>query len=457
MLSLFRGSLFRPRVLLTQSLSSRLVKMKLDSVKFEAIITPELRTLSEMFTRHGYELRIAGGAVRDLMMDKTPTDIDFATTATPTQMKEMFTKEQVRMINNKGEEHGTITARIADKENYEVTTLRIDKVTDGRRAEVEFTTDWEVDANRRDLTINSMFLGLDGVLYDYFLGHEDIKSRTVRFVGDPVQRIQEDYLRILRYFRFYGRISDSADSHEEDTVAAIRDNAGGMERISGERIWMEWKKILSGRFSRELTLKMIQVGLGPYIGLPEHPDTEQFSKVLTQSEQQDLDLEPMTKMAALLRSQEEVMKLHARLKLSAVERDLCLFVVTNRGDMAPHPHPVRPYQYLAVDSKLKPQDTRMFIEQVLKYRGDVKLLAEFRDWSVPKFGVTGHHLKEAGCPPGKVMSVVLGKLKDEWKMADFRIEVEDLVKRIPSVLDTIDPKQLSSLSPPRSKKSKYKL
>ena len=82
------------------------------------------------------------------MMDKTPTDIDFATTATPTQMKEMFTKEEVRMINNKGEEHGTITARIADKENYEVTTLRIDKVTDGRRAEVVFTTDWEVDANR---------------------------------------------------------------------------------------------------------------------------------------------------------------------------------------------------------------------------------------------------------------------------------------------------------------------
>ena len=87
------------------------------------------------------------------MMDKAPTDIDFATTATPTQMKEMFTKDEVRMINNKGEEHGTITARIADKENYEVTTLRIDKVTDGRRAEVEFTTDWEVDANRSEINM----------------------------------------------------------------------------------------------------------------------------------------------------------------------------------------------------------------------------------------------------------------------------------------------------------------
>ena len=198
----------KSRTFLYRSLSSNLRKMKVESAQLNSILTPELRTLSDIFTRNGHELRIAGGAVRDLLMNKTPTDIDFATTATPDQMKEMFTKEEVRMINNQGEKHGTITARINDKENYEVTTLRIDKVTDGRRAEVEFTVDWEVDSNRRDLTINSMFLGLDGVLYDYFNGSDDLKSKTVKFVGDPVQRIQEDYLRILRYFRFYGRISE---------------------------------------------------------------------------------------------------------------------------------------------------------------------------------------------------------------------------------------------------------
>lgn len=104
-------------------------------------------------------------------MGKTPTDIDFATTATPDQMKEMFEKEEVRMINAKGEKHGTITSRINDAQNFEVTTLRIDVVTDGRHAEVEYTTDWMLDANRRDLTINSMFLGLDGSVYDYFYGY----------------------------------------------------------------------------------------------------------------------------------------------------------------------------------------------------------------------------------------------------------------------------------------------
>lgn len=138
---------------------------------------------------------------RDLLMGMKPKDLDFATTATPAQMKEMFTTENVRMINAKGEKHGTITPRINDKENFEVTTLRIDVVTDGRHAEVQFTTDWLLDALRRDLTINSMFLGLDGSVYDYFFGYEDLQNRRIRFVGDAVTRIQEDYLRILRYFR----------------------------------------------------------------------------------------------------------------------------------------------------------------------------------------------------------------------------------------------------------------
>ena len=109
-----------------------------------------------------------------------------------------------------------------------------------------------------------------------------------------------------------------------------------------------------------------------------------------------------------------------------------------------------------MDSKLKAADTRLYIEQVLAYRGQAELLREFQLWTTPRFGVTGNHLKEAGCPPGKVMSVVLGRLKEEWKEKDFKIEVNDLVKRIPIVLDSIGPTELQALSPPRSKKSKNK-
>lgn len=175
------------------------VVVKLDSLEFRSIFTAELQILANLFKKHDYELRIAGGAVRDILMSKQPKDLDFATDATPQQMKEMFTKEEIRMINDKGEKHGTITARINDMENFEITTLRIDVLTDGRHAQVEFTKDWKLDANRRDLTINSMFLDLDGRVYDYFYGYDDLKKKRIVFVGDAAVRIREDYLRILRY------------------------------------------------------------------------------------------------------------------------------------------------------------------------------------------------------------------------------------------------------------------
>lgn len=131
---------------------------KLDRPIFKEVMTNELKYIFDLFARHNFELKIAGGAVRDILMDIKPHDIDFATTATPDQMKEIFNKENIRMINTNGEKHGTITIRYHE-ENYEITTLRIDVTTDGRHAEVQFTNDWRLDANRRDLTINSIFLG----------------------------------------------------------------------------------------------------------------------------------------------------------------------------------------------------------------------------------------------------------------------------------------------------------
>lgn len=220
------------------------VVTKLDNDLFKSIFTPELEYLVEIFSKYKYEVRIAGGAVRDLVMGKKPTDLDFATVATPAEMKKMFDAENIRMINMNGEKHGTITARINNQENFECTTLRIDVVTDGRHAEVEFTKDWLLDANRRDLTINSMFLGFDGSIFDYFYGYEDLLERKVRFVGSADKRIKEDFLRILRYFRFYGRIADDPDKHDEKTIQIISNNVDGLQNISGERIWVEVKVLI---------------------------------------------------------------------------------------------------------------------------------------------------------------------------------------------------------------------
>ncbi|GLV42236.1 uncharacterized protein CBL_03822 [Carabus blaptoides fortunei] len=368
--------------------------------------------------------------MRDLLLNQIPKDVDFATTATPDQMKDMFNAESVRMINTRGEKHGTITARINDKENFEVTTLRIDVLTDGRHAEVEFTTDWMLDANRRDLTINSMFLGLDGSLYDYFYGYEDLKRRKVSFVGDADTRIKEDYLRILRYFRFYGRIAEQPDNHDEITLRIINQNVSGMERISGERIWSELKKILEGNFAGELIKTMLHVGLAKYCGLPEKPNVKEFSQVWDRSRHHNL--KPMTLLSALLNEPEDVYRLNDRLKLSAYDRELALFVVQHR-ELKPDIKPLLPYQRLIIFGKGKTPDVKEWTTEVLKYQNSA-LLPAFVEWTVPKFPVPGNMLRERyAVPGGRFMGTVIDKLKEYWVEHEFKPTQEDLLARVPEI------------------------
>lgn len=173
---------------------------KLDTPHFQRLRTPDLLRLEHLFSSNGYTLRLVGGAVRDLLLARSPKDIDLATECTPEDMVKLFEAEGIRYIPT-GLQHGTVTVCTGDGA-YEVTTLRVDRQTDGRHAVVDFTTDWQVDANRRDFTINAMSLALDGSLYDYFSGQEHLADRRVEFVGDAKARIREDYLRILRYFRW---------------------------------------------------------------------------------------------------------------------------------------------------------------------------------------------------------------------------------------------------------------
>ncbi|TRY79938.1 hypothetical protein TCAL_02259 [Tigriopus californicus] len=399
---------------------------------------PEVDLLKTLFARHGFPLRLAGGAVRDLLSGDTPQDLDFATTATPHEMKTLFETESIRTINELGEKHGTVTCRINDSANFEVTTLRIDKVTHGRKADVEFTKDWVLDANRRDLTINSMFLDLEGNLYDYFNGAEDLQKRRVAFVGEPERRIQEDFLRILRYFRFFGRISASPDTFEEQTLDAIRLNAAGLAQISGERIWMEWKKIMMGRFSQEIMLQMLDVGLGTHIGLPENPDIDQFKTVV----QRAPESHPITRIVALLKDDRDMMQLHVRLKLSAFERDLGLFLVEHRQEFPALEttalDAIRPYQYMIVDHKGKPNDVRTWAEELLKYQGQPDLAKQIKEWDPPRFPISGKILLDKGCPKGVILGAVLRELKEQWKHSGFEATEEDLLQGLDAAISKVD-------------------
>ncbi|XP_017465939.1 PREDICTED: CCA tRNA nucleotidyltransferase 1, mitochondrial [Rhagoletis zephyria] len=398
---------------------------KIDTPEFQSIFTEELRALIDIFKRHNYELRIAGGAVRDIVMGLTPKDIDLATTATPDQMKEMFSKEDVRMINAKGEKHGTITPRIHNKENFEVTTLRIDVLTDGRHAEVQFTTDWQLDANRRDLTINSMFLGFDGTLYDYFYGFDDLLQRRVVFVGDPNVRIKEDYLRILRYFRFYGRIAREPSKHDAETLRAIRENVGGLARISGERIWTELQKIVVGNFGFELVQQMIAAGLAPYCGLPAEPNIDEFKRLCEDLANYSPPHLPILYLIALLHTSEDAMQLHQRLKLSAYERDLALFITQNRHKVDADFRTLRDFQRLC----LQPYAKREYVEELLKYTNKFNLYHDLKSWKAPRFPLSGSMLKERGLAADKRMGVIMTRLRSIWIDSDFSLSGEELLEQ----------------------------
>ena len=243
---------------------SLMVSRKLNNKHFQQLLTPELTRLGIIFERHGYQLRLVGGVVRDLLLGNKPKDIDLATECTPENMVKIFAAENIRYIPT-GLQHGTITAHI-NSTDFEITTLRIDRETDGRHAVVDFTTDWVVDAERRDLTINAMSLGFDGTLYDYFDGEQHLKERKVLFVGDPVKRIKEDYLRILRYFRFYGRIVPEADRHDAATLEAIHSTVAGLQAISAERIRDEICKIIVGNHAPHLIEVICRLDVAKHIG-----------------------------------------------------------------------------------------------------------------------------------------------------------------------------------------------
>lgn len=402
--------------------------MTVQSPEFKALFTEGLKTLTDLFAREKYELRIAGGAVRDLLAGKQPHDVDFATTATPDQMKDLFLGEGIRLINNKGEKHGTVTARINDQ-NFEITTLRVDLQTDGRHAEVEFTTDWEQDSERRDLTINSMFLGFDGTLYDYFNGYEDLKNRHIRFVGDPAKRIQEDYLRILRYLRFYGRIAEKSGDHSPSTLDAIRENAPGLRGISGERIWVELKKILEGNHVNHLIQLVYQLGVAPHVGLPEKGNLEEFSRVCSQTEH--LSPKPMTLLTALFSHPDGVQKLDLRLKISKEEKMLALFLLKERRELtADHDEqePLKPFQDYVIDSR--ETDAHRKVCELLKYQGEERLLRQMEQWTLPRFPVSGHDLRRMGISSGKEIGKILQELRERWKESGYRADKEELLDSV---------------------------
>lgn len=256
----------------------------------------DAQTILRHLINAGHASMFAGGCVRDRLLGVNPKDYDIATAATPQDTTNLFSSLGLKVIPS-GIDHGTVTV-ISRTGPIEITTLRCDIKTDGRHAIVDFTNaTFETDALRRDFTINAMYEDIDGKIQDFCGGLDDLKSRKLRFVGSPSQRIQEDYLRILRFFRFWARLEFDADP---EALVAIKQESTGLSNISQERITAELWGILSAPGSGPVILSMFETKVFSIVMPEAKPFRDHQKSMLIEAAALDIEIRPWSLLGLLL-------------------------------------------------------------------------------------------------------------------------------------------------------------
>ena len=398
---------------------------------------PLLQKLLAALNADGEEARVAGGAVRNAVLGAPVADVDIATTNLPDETVRRAEAAGFKAVPT-GAEHGTITV-IAGGKPFEVTTLRADVETDGRRAKVAFGRDWKADAERRDFTINALYAKADGTVVDLVGGLADLESRTLRFIGDAETRIREDYLRILRFFRFfawYGKGRPDAEGLK--ACARMKD---GLSRLSAERVWSELKKLLSAPDPSRALLWMRQAG----VLTAALPESEKWGidaiHALVRAEG-DLGwpVDPLLRLEAVVPPDAARMKtLGDQLRLSNAETDrLVQWAATakieptvSEGELAKRLYrgsvdgiKDRLRLDLASARGRAEQDDKALIEA----GGYFRLLSFAEKWQKPDFPLRGGDLAQLGVE-GAALGALLKGLEVEWIDSGFSLERDALLKR----------------------------
>ena len=420
--------------------------------------TPAPDMLAGAFERCGVDIRIVGGAVRDAIGGRKHKDVDLATPATPIEMLRLGERLGLRTVpllaeaearpsewEKGGLKHGTVPFVMDGPdgpEMVEVTTLRADVETDGRHARVAFVRDFETDAARRDFTFNAMSVDRRGRLFDCFGGVSDLQSGIVRFVGSADQRIREDYLRILRFFRFRGRYGSPdgglLDLGPEDgaTFDAIRRNRAGMGRISGERIWSEMRQIL-GSGPSFLQLKAMHLtGVTDAVGLPFGHESRRDACVQAYGAA-CCGAHPAMVLGLLLRPTARDAEprvrpcdIQERWKMSGGDREFAEFAFTH-WHMADAPYSA------FLDLALLPRARRDLLGSLLAAFGRSTDAAAIL-MPLPEFPVRGADLVARGISPGPAVGQALSRLHGAWKDGGYLATAEELLELEPPTVVTSD-------------------
>ncbi len=351
--------------------------------------------------------------MRDALIGRPVADIDLATPLPPDAVTRALQAAGLRVIPT-GLDHGTVTA-LSGGRGFEVTTLRRDVATDGRHATVAFTDDWAADAARRDFTFNAMSMARDGTLFDPFGGVADLAAGRVRFVGDPAQRIAEDYLRVLRHFRFlarYGRAEPDAA-----TLAALADGVPGLALLSPERVWSELKKILAAPDPVAAVALMQRLGVLQAV-LPEATNLPALQRLVAA----DAPAEPLLRLASLAPG--DPRPLNERLRLSGAEQD-GLLALTQAA-----PLPASDADDAGLRRALADTEPEILLGRLWLAGGPAALRDRIVATPRPVFPLQGRDLLAAGLAPGPRIGVLLDRLRRSWRDGGCTATREELLTEL---------------------------
>ena len=398
----------------------------LQNIKEAQIIFSHLNENDELNT-----VRFVGGCVRKALCGEKVDDIDLATLLKPEEVKERLITKGIKVIDT-GISHGTVTA-VINQIRFEITTLRKDISTDGRRANVEFTLDWEEDSARRDFTINAIYADMEGRVFDPQHGILDLQNGRIRFIGSPEKRIQEDYLRILRYFRFFAKYS--LVDHEEEVIKTIKKYINGINKISKERVFDELEKTLLTKnfynlFSNNVS-KDIILNIFPQFKYSKRIEIiNSLEKNLVNQYDEHLIL-----AAIMLDNSNDYEYFCHKYKTSGEIKARFKNISTNLDELENKKFYSQENikKLIYISSKNYTKDLLLFSILINK-KINISIIEELINFvngcKIPKFPISGEYLKKYGYKPGPELGKKLKSLEQDWVNNGFVIEQKSIDKSL---------------------------
>ena len=373
------------------------------------------------------EIRYVGGCVRKTLNNEVIDDIDFAVNLNPQECIEALKKNNIKYYES-GIKHGTITA-IINNNKFEITSLRKDLISDGRHAKVLFSKKWHEDASRRDFTINAIYSDLDGNLYDPYNGKKDLENGKIEFIGDIEKRIKEDYLRILRYIRFF--INYSQQEHSSEVKRIIKRNINGISVVSSERLLDEFKKLFKSKFFLNLFKDSFCQEIIQLI-FPQFKNFELFKKLNNFAKKKITEIDFILLISLMIiDDSDNVDYFIYKFNLSNAEKNRILFLKKfyNERKEKKYFSENNLLKVLYYNGKQSIEDLLYF--EIIKSKNLNKKLLDlvdfFKDKEVPIFPVKAKNLMEKyNIPEGKLLGVKLKKIEEKWIDGNFNVSEREI-------------------------------